>query len=148
MRYAIVPILLSSLLAISQADARGASGGHGGGHAGVHVGLTHPGFIRHQPVARFAHGFPNRAFARNRQNGFDNGLGFWGWPVGDWDWGDWGGGYPYQPAQAVQDAPVQPQVIVIHTDGQGQMQTAQAAPDVSYVKGCHAIPNGYHCDAQ
>jgi hypothetical protein len=39
------------------------------------------------------------------------------------------------------------QVIVIYSDGQGRMKTAEAPADYSYVKGCHAIANGYHCDA-
>ena len=35
---------------------------------------------------------------------------------------------------------------VINSDGQGRMTTAEAPADYSYVKGCHAIANGYHCD--
>jgi hypothetical protein len=37
-------------------------------------------------------------------------------------------------------------VIVIRDDGQGRMQTAEAGSDYSYVEGCRATPNGYHCD--
>ena len=64
-----------------------------------------------------------------------------GWPIGDW----WPG-YAYQPVQQAEEGPAQPQILIIHTDGQGRTQTAEAAADFSYVKGCHAIPNGYHCD--
>jgi hypothetical protein len=39
---------------------------------------------------------------------------------------------------------VQPQIIVISSDGNGRMQTTEAAPDYGYIEGCHAIPNGYH----
>jgi len=144
----VLSILLSGLLAISQADAHGGgAGGHGGGvHGGFHVGIRtgplvrSPGFVRHQPVARFANRFiPNRFLPNRFNNGFRNAN---AWPWGGWGWGDdwWpGSGYAYQP---VQQAPVPPQVIVIHADDQGRMQTA----DVSYVEGCRAIPNGYHCD--
>lgn len=151
----VLSILLCGLLAISQADAHGGGGvgGHGGGvgfHGGSRVGIPtgsfarRPGFVRHQPVARFANRFsPNRLFPNLFNNRFQNGY---GWPWGGWGWGDdwWpNSGYAYQP---VQQALGPPQVIVIHADDQGRMQTADAAPDVSYVKGCHAIPNGYHCD--
>jgi hypothetical protein len=105
--------------------------------------VRRPGFVRHQSLAPFAaRGFP-RQFARNNfQNGFPAWGGGWGWPVGDW----WPGGYSYQPVQQAQDPPVQPQVVVIRSDGNGRMQTAEAAPDYGYIEGCHAIPNGYHCD--
>jgi len=135
--------------------------------------VRRPGFVRQH--ARFAHGFAHRQFA-NRfafQNGpnpfagwwgnnvwnnaFQNGSparwegwwggsgwGGWGWPVGDSSGGYYG--YAYPTVQQTQAPAPQPQVIVIHTDGQGRMTTTQAAPDYSYVKGCHAIPNGYHCD--
>jgi hypothetical protein len=142
LRCSIVPILLSSVLAVSQADARGGGGGHGGGfHGGFRTGF-HGGFRGRGFVHRGF--FPNR-FVIHHRFGFNNGFSFgdFGWPIGDWDWG---GGYAYPQAQA---APAQPQVIVINTDGQGRMQTADASDppvDVSYLKGCHAIPNGYHCD--
>ena len=69
--------------------------------------------------------------------------------MGGWLPGDWGSGgyygYAYPP-QAQAPAP-EPEVIVINSDGQGRMTTAETAADYSYVKGCHAIANGYHCDA-
>ena len=66
-----------------------------------------------------------------------------GWWPGDWGSGGYYG-YAYPP-QAQAPAP-EPQVIVISQDGQGRMKTAEAPADFSYVKGCHAIANGYHCD--
>ena len=58
----------------------------------------------------------------------------------------WGGYYGYaNPPPQAQAAPA-PQVIVISQDGQGRITTAEAPADYSYVKGCHAIANGYHCD--
>jgi len=164
LRYSIVPVLLG-LLAIPQADARGGGGGGGGGFGGgfraggfvgIHIGapgvalragngaiVRRLGFVRHQSLAPFAaRGFP-RQFARNNfQNGFPAWGGGWGWPVGDW----WLDGYAYQPVQQAQEPPVQPQVIVIRSDGDGRMHTAETAPDYGYIEGCHAIPNGYHCD--
>jgi hypothetical protein len=68
--------------------------------------------------------------------------------VGDWGWpGDWGtGGYYGYAYPPVQPPPPEPQVVVIREDGQGRMTTAEAPADFSYVKGCRAIANGYHCD--
>ena len=123
----------------------GGGGTHGGGfHSGFHgpVGGFHSGNLR-RPGVRQANRFNNhRRFARN---GFNNGVGFvWG-GLGDW-WPDYQG-YGVQPVQPAQ-APVQPEVIVIHADPDGRMTTAESAPaDYSYVQGCKPIPNGYHCDA-
>ena len=65
------------------------------------------------------------------------------WPVGDWGSGGYYGyANPPQEAQAASE----PQVIVIRDDSQDRMTTAEAAPDYGYVMGCHAIPNGFHCD--
>ena len=132
-----------------------------------------PGLVRHQPPAPFvARGSQNAQFTSNGSigvpfNGFAtgfpntvptqfengsprwrNGWGNWTGPVGGWWPYDWGlGGYygyafpPTQPA-----ARPEPQVIVIHADGQDRMTAAEAPADFSYVKGCHAIANGYHCD--
>jgi hypothetical protein len=102
------------------------------------------------PFNGFATAFPNTV-PTQFLTGFPwwrNGRG-WSGPVGGWWPGDWasGGYYGYAyPPQARAPAS-QPQVIVIHTDGDGRMATAEAPPDFSYVKGCHAIANGYHCAA-
>jgi hypothetical protein len=52
-------------------------------------------------------------------------------------------------APAVEAAPPpQPEVIVMAAPHDATAETArsEAPPDYSYVAGCHAIPNGYHCD--
>ena len=64
------------------------------------------------------------------------------WPGDSGSGGYYGYAYP-PPARA--PAP-EPQVIVINSDGQGRMTSAEAPADYSYVKGCHAIANGYHCE--
>jgi len=135
---------LLSLLAV-QADARGGgSGGHGGGgfHGGFHIGTLHTGFVQHP---RFVHNPGIARGVRNQRlaNRFPNNqIGF---PWGGF-WPDWPAGYTFQPVQQVPPPPQPPQIIVIQANGNGRMTMADAAPDVSYVKGCHAIPNGYHCD--
>jgi hypothetical protein len=155
LRWSIAPILVS-LLAFPEAGA--ARGGGGGGGSGFHGGGSHvtslpgtvvrrPGFDRHQQVTRFADRrfFSNQRFANNLQNGFPVWWGNW-W--GGWGWGyDWAdNGYGYPSVQQAQDAPPQPQVVLIRSDGNGRMTTAEAGLDYGYVQGCHAIPNGYHCD--
>jgi hypothetical protein len=71
----------------------------------------------------------------------------WGWG-GIWPGypGDWWpeNGYPTVQAQDV--PPSQPQVIVISSDHKANPAVADAMPDYSYVAGCHAIANGYHCE--
>lgn len=44
------------------------------------------------------------------------------------------------------EEPVQPQIVIIQRD-KTESKLAEAPPDYGYVAGCHAIPNGYHCDA-
>jgi hypothetical protein len=148
-----------------------ASGFHGA--PGFHAGNRFNGAVRrpisHQRLPFVARSCQNRQFAPNGvplndlSTGFPNtvptqfptGFPWWrnGWgnlggPVGSWWPGDWGSGgyygYAYPP-QAQAPAP-EPQVIVIHSDGQDRMTTAEAPANYSYVKGCHAIANGYHCD--
>lgn len=158
-----VLIVLCSCLAVLQAEARGGGGGGAvGGHAGGSFGAPGggsrgvPGFHRGSRVAaavnirsnrvntlNFARqnhgdgfGF-RRSFVRNR---FQSGIPL-GWPIGNW----WPG-YGYSTVQQTAEGPPEPEIYIIHTDGQGRTQTAEAAADLSYVKGCHAIPNGYHCD--
>jgi hypothetical protein len=155
-------IVLCSFLAIPQAEARSSGGGGAvGGHAGsfgIHGGgfrgtAGFRGGLRRLAVVNNRIGRMNalnvsrrfrgdafgvrQSFARNR---FQNGIPL-SWPIGGW----WPG-YGYPPVQLAEEAPAQPQIFIIHTDGQGRTQTAEAAPDLSYVKGCHAVPNGYHCD--
>ena len=165
-RFSIAAIFMG-LAASAHADAHGGGGGLGGFGRGFHSAVRRPGFV--QPVAPFvARSFQNRQFTRNGdigvafpntvptqfRNGFPwwrNGWGNWSGPVGGWGWpGDWGSGgyygYANPPVQQVQAPAPEPQIIVIRSDGQGRVTTAEAPADYSYVKGCHAIPNGYHCD--
>lgn len=103
-----------------------------------------------------ASGFHRQSFARRpflsqqRLNAFGLGRnqlftqpgyfydGSYWWP----DW--WAGDSQIAVSPPAPEAPPQPQVIVIRTDGQGRMD-AEPAPDYSYA-GCQAIPNGFHCD--
>lgn len=165
----IAPLGLAFGLVISPAMARGGGGGGGAAisvHAGaVHVGavrtnavgLRHTGFPRvanprllaqltgNVPLRRIG-AFPNGRFSNGNfpinQDGnvpINQGLGFWGYPWG-WGWSD-----PQTPVQTVETRDAAPQVIVIRTDDTHRMAVAEASGDVQLVKGCHAIPNGYHC---
>jgi hypothetical protein len=145
MRHALRFLPLLALLVISsQADARGGGGfGFHGGGFGFH-GTAAMRFHQRVPFAARRLGllrFNNHAL-NNRSSLGLNDAGIL-WPDGGW-WPD-GGGY-YQTVAPPPSQPVQPQVIVIHTDGSGTMKTTEATPDVSYVAGCRAIANGYHCD--
>lgn len=61
--------------------------------------------------------------------------------------GDWWPGYGYQLPQQVQASSAQPQITIIGGGSEGRVaETPETTPDYSYVPGCHAIPNGYHCD--
>lgn len=136
-----VILALLALLVAPQAEARGGGGGGGGFHAsGVHGALRGFARVPFRPVARrAAQNIRQQRFNRQFNQGFNPGWGGF-WPA---DWGDWGGGYTYQPPEPPPPPP--PQIIVIHSDGNGRTTMADAA-DPSYVPGCHAITNGYHCD--
>lgn len=155
----LLAVLLVVLMSfVGQATARGFNGGPNmsfAPHSGFGVGRpglfakpssVHPGSFE-RPDS-FHHGFAhNRFFPRsfNRfQQGFPvwwSGLGSdgWDWPVGD------SSDYGHGSAPVEQDQAPNPEVVVIHTDGEGRMTLSQAAPDYGYA-GCHAIANGYHCD--
>lgn len=67
----------------------------------------------------------------------------WGWPY--WPLLDTA---PLNTTQTDPDVPSDPYVIVMsNVPGRAPNATVPAAPlDYSYA-GCHAIPNGYHCDS-
>jgi hypothetical protein len=69
------------------------------------------------------------------------------WPY--WPYWSSNGTTLIQVPVADSSTPASPSVIVISTQpGVAPAPKAPEAPsDFSYVKGCHAIPNGYHCDA-
>ena len=50
------------------------------------------------------------------------------------------------PIQSPAAEPVRPEVIVMPVPTAPHQAPPQASLDFSYVAGCHAIPNGYHCD--
>lgn len=73
------------------------------------------------------------------------GYGWFGnvWPDMGWpDSGSQVGNVQYITPPPPEPAP--PQVIAISADWRGQT-APEALPDFSYVAGCKAIPNGYHC---
>jgi hypothetical protein len=55
---------------------------------------------------------------------------------------------PIQVPQVASDAPSNPVVIVMSglSDRAPERAIPETPPDYGYVAGCHAIPNGYHCD--
>ena len=137
-----------------------ASGFHGGlrGAPGFHAGnrlngaVRRPGFISHQrlPFAarsfqKFApNGVPFNGFSTGFRNsvptqfptGFPwwrNGWGNWSGPVGGWWPGDWGSGgyYGYANPPLAQAPAPEPQFIVINSDGQGRMRTAETPPTIA-----------------
>ena len=126
-------LLLGMLAISSHVDARGGGGGSFSrgfrGFSGVH-----------RPVfaARHVH-----ALGSQRRQSFGQTT----YPIGgDYWWPDWWPGdsqiAEYLPAP---EPPSEPQVIIIHANNSGAPM-ADAAPDYGYIPGCHAIPNGYHCD--
>jgi hypothetical protein len=66
-----------------------------------------------------------------------------------WPYSSIDGAIPVEVPVAGSEVSSDPQVIMIPGPAGGAPgQTAPEAPaDYSYVPGCHAIPNGYHCDA-
>jgi hypothetical protein len=145
-RLLVLPALVA-VVSTATADARVIGGGTGlsvriGPFAnGFHHGFPpRPGFARNPRAAPFAqHLLHRHQFPRPVQTAFP-----WWW-AGVWP-GDWGPGYAYQPAQPTEAPPSQPQIVVIQGDGTEHMTRAETTPDYSYVPGCHAIANGYHCD--
>jgi hypothetical protein len=80
------------------------------------------------------------------QNGFSRRggrFGNYGW-LGDWPYAGWP--LDTTQAQVATEVPSHPEVIVISGPNNGGGR-ARPEDDYSYVAGCHAIPNGYHCDA-
>lgn len=131
----------------SPALARGGGGGGGGGH-----GLSTLRFpARISPILRTGRfgtpgivggprNFQNNVFRRG--GAFPNsGLaGIWPYPWWPTD---------TMPAQVGTAVPSAPQVIVISSSNYAQGRippTPGDPPDYSYVPGCQAIPNGYHCE--
>jgi hypothetical protein len=86
-------------------------------------------------------------FGQHRRGGSQYGSQYF-WPLGIWPFGA-----PYTPTliavpETGSEISSSPAVIVIAAPPAGPPEQAvpEAPQDFSYVKGCHAIPNGYHCD--
>jgi hypothetical protein len=140
-----ITVVVLGVVALSQAEAHRAGGvvdGQGLAATSVHARPVVHGFrgnFVHRP--RFTSNRPvvQRHFARVFPLIIPWSGGIWpgdGWP-----------GYGYQPVQQGDAPPEPPQVIVIHERSEGRMTaTPEPTPDDSYIRGCRAIANGYHCD--
>jgi hypothetical protein len=135
--------------------ARGSGGAHGIGIARSSARVSpifRSGRIGTPGLVAGLRGVQNGVFRRGaafRNTGL---AGIWPYP---W-WPTDTMAYPWWPTDTMMPAevgtavPSEPQVIVISSPNyaQGHIATTPGdPPDYSYVAGCHAIPNGYHCDA-
>jgi hypothetical protein len=71
------------------------------------------------------------------------------WPIGIWPlWPNFDTTPMVVPSSG-SDVPTSPPVIVVSglPSGAPERTASATLPDYSYVAGCHAIPQGYHCDA-
>ena len=139
LQFSMVPILLGLLA--SQADARSGSGGFSGG---IVIGASSAHISRQRPVLP-----AQRIRASNLQRSHQRSLAQNGIPIG----GIWPGFWWPDATQAVAAPTIdataqpqlQPQVIIMQSD-KAAHTASEPAPDFGYIPGCHAIPNGYHCD--
>lgn len=148
-------VLSLAVLAVSsQANARmGGGGGFGSGFSPGFGGFS-AGFIHVAPSGHLVNGFHRQSllhrqpFAAQRFHAlhsrqiFAPNVVLYG---GDWWSPDVSQGITYASPPEAQMEPVQPEIIVIQRDNKDP-KVAEATPDYGYVAGCHAIPNGYHCD--
>ena len=125
-----VPCLL--LGASAQAGGISARGGHASVAAPAHRG---PPVAAHEhAAARLQHTFEAHRAAKLAQR---NTV----WPAYPWWWA-W-------PAPAIGAPPPEtslPAPAITQIDAGTNAPVAVAQGDFDYVQGCHAIPNGYHCD--
>jgi hypothetical protein len=135
------------------AFARGGAGGSGTApassaffvHGSAYGART---FARNHVARRIT--VPNSAFIA-RNFGIRNDLRFRQrnqlqdvWPIGAWPYS-----WPMDTAPVTVDGGLaNPSVIVISAAPSSAPERTgpQTPPDYSYVPGCHAVPNGYHCD--
>jgi hypothetical protein len=129
----------------------GAGGGHGSGtfraptasvipafQLGIQAGLLRPpvrGGLGAPPIVPRQINVADELRRRGR-GPFENGF-----PIGAWTY------WPYIDTVSSQ-APAAPTVIVASAapTPASQQKPSDQLPDYSYIPGCHAIPNGYHCD--
>jgi hypothetical protein len=133
-----------------------ARGGGGGGAHGIGIGrfparvspIFRSGRIGTPGLLAGSRGVRNGVFRRGAPFRNPDLAGIWPypwWPI------DTTQGWPIDtmPAEVGTAVPSEPQVIVISGSNYAQGHIAPPPgdpPDYSYVPGCHAIPNGYHCD--
>jgi hypothetical protein len=138
--------ILVGLLA-SQADARSTAAFSGGTgfFGGVVIGAPHhfarPIIAQHRFIAA------QRFRALHLQNRRLHSL--TGFPIGGiWPGFWWPNTQVVEVPAAVEETAqpqMQPQIIIIRSDTAAHT-VPEPPPDFGYVSGCHAIPNGYHCD--
>jgi hypothetical protein len=70
------------------------------------------------------------------------------WPIGIWPFWPDSDAIPMVVPSSGGDGRASPSVIVVSGSPNGAPERTASATlsDYSYVAGCHAIPNGYHCD--
>ncbi len=153
----MIAVILGLLGTGSMAPAFARGGGGGGGAHGIGIArfparvspIFRSGRIGNPGVIGGLGGFQNNIFRGGVARRNPGLAGIWPypwWPI------DTTQGWPIDATQSQVGTavPSEPQVIVISGSNYGQGHSAQAPgdpPDYSYVPGCHAIPNGYHCDA-
>jgi hypothetical protein len=71
------------------------------------------------------------------------------WPIGIWPFWPSGDTIPAVVTSSGSDVPASRSVTVVSGAPNGEPERTESATprDYSYVAGCHAIPNGYHCDS-
>lgn len=140
---AIATLGLCAAGGITPVSARG--GGHGIGISSYPRTLSVPApRVSAHDGAVTPRVFVGRSDLRSRRgNQIEN-----GWPVGLWPYGSTWYPAPLETSAGGDDMPANPQVIVVSglITNAPERTAPQAPADYSYVPGCHAIPNGYHCD--
>lgn len=149
---AAIPVLVGALVLPYQASARG-----GGARSAVVLVPRSAGAIRAVPGFHRYGSFHRHSWVRSRHSRklssiylrpryagrrFLGGIPFYPYVVGAWPYA-WTG-YADMPVVQVQTI-IKPEVIVIRPNPGGGVES-KAVTNYSYVAGCHAIANGYHCD--
>ena len=149
----VVPVLLGVLLLLPcQAKARGGGARsavvlvpHGVGSIQAFPRFGRRGYAHRRPRVRSRDGrrlssiYLRRGYAGRR---FQPGVPIGAYVTGAWPYA-WTG-FADMPAVRVPTI-IKPEVIVIRPDPAGGV-AVKTVTRYSYVAGCHAIANGYHCD--